>query len=973
MKQSRLSYAIRASMLAGVITGGLSNSVMAADEQAGAQEGNVERIEVTGSRIKRSAMLGASPVATITAEDIKVAGITRVEDLLNDMPAVFAGQTAGTANGATGTATADLRNLGPERTLVLINGRRMPSGSPSAGGISADLNQIPAALVKRVDVLTGGSSATYGSDAVAGVVNFILRDDFEGFEFEYQTSAYQHNNDHADMQRAVTDRNFALPDSNVWDGKADDFTVVLGANTADGRGNITAYATLRHVDALIQSERDFSACAMNVDKTGKRVCAGSGTIPEGRITDFDTYDFKVQGNEFVPTAGTVYNYGPLNYFQRPDTRKTFGVTGHYDIRDNIRVYAEASYMDDITVAQIAPSGSFFEQVDLHCDNPLFSAQQRKVLCTDRGLADDAVIEGAFIGKRNVEGGPRQDDLRHTSSRFVLGVKGDINDSWSYDAFMNFGSVGYVQTYQNDLSNTRIGRALNATRDANGNIVCKSVVDGSDPTCVPWNIFEPSKIDQEQLNYLIVPLYARGDTKTTQISGYLTGDLTDAGVIVPGTSTGVGVVFGYEYRKEYLSLLPDQNFTSGDGAGQGGPRLGVTGEFDVNEFFTEFNVPLLEDTSLLQYVNLELAYRYSDYSTDKQTHTYKAAFDVRVNDELGLRASYQRAVRAGNIRELFRTAGIELFNWEDPCGAGAPEAARLTLEQCQRTGLKESQYLSNALSSPAGQYNEVRGGNAALDPEKSNTYSFGILLSPEFIDGLDIAIDYFNITVEDAIQAIPSGVIHNQCAVGGNDEACKQISRDPATGALWLGQNAITSYDVNIGEIETSGIDFDVSYRNDIGDYGSMRYSVVGTWLNKFATQNLPGGDIDDCVGYWDRTTCEAPTPEYRVNFSATWVTPWDANITAKVRYFGEADEYTRDANNNVVAGDTTLGAVTYLDIAGTWQAHENVTFRAGINNLLDRQAPIVPNGPSGISNGNTFPGPYDALGRYLFAGVTLSF
>lgn len=970
MKQSRISYAIKASMLAGVITGGFAHAAVAAEAEA--QESGVERIEVTGSRIKRSAMLGASPVTTITAEDIKVAGITRVEDLLNDMPAVFAGQTAGTANGATGTATVDLRNLGTTRTLVLINGRRMPSGSPSAGGIAADLNQIPAALVKRVDVLTGGSSATYGSDAVGGVVNFILRDDFEGFEFEYQGSAYQHNNDHSDMQRAVKDRNFPLPASNVWDGRADDFTVLLGANTADGRGNLTAYATLRQVDALTQSERDFSACAMNL-REGKRVCAGSGTIPDGRITDFANFDFKVDGNSFVPTAGTVYNYGPLNYFQRPDSRKTFGFKGHYDVLDNARVYAEASYMDDRTVAQIAPSGSFFQQLDVHCDNPLFSSQQRQVLCTDRGLANDAVIEGVFVAKRNVEGGPRQDDLRHTSARFVLGVKGDINDSWSYDAFMNFGSVGYVQTYENDLSNTRIRRALDATRDANGNIVCKSVVDGSDPLCVPWNIFDPSKINSDQLNYLIVPLYARGDTKTTQISGYVTGDLTDAGVIVPGTSTGVGVVFGYEYRKEYLSFKPDQNFQSGDGAGQGGPRLGVTGEFDVNEVFTELNIPLIEDTSLLEHLNLELAYRYSDYSTDKQTHTYKAAFDVRVNDQVGVRASYQRAVRAGNVRDLFRPAGLGLFNWVDPCGSGASDAARLTLEQCQRTGLKADQYLTTALNSPAGQYNNITGGNPDLDPEKSNTYSVGLLLSPEFLDGLDIAIDYFNITVDDAIQSIPAGVIHNECAVNNNQQLCDLINRDPATGSLWLGNNAITATDINIGSVETAGIDFDVSYRNSIGDYGSMRYSVVGTWLSKFETQNLPGGDIDDCVGYWDRGTCGAPMPEYRVNFTATWVTPWDANVTAKVRYFGEAEEYTRDANNNVIAGDTTLSATTYLDVGATWQTTENITLRAGINNLLDRQAPLVPNGPAGSANGNTFPGPYDALGRYIFAGVTLAF
>lgn len=243
MKHSKLSRAVKLSIFASSIAASSYIPLSVAADEGATNE--VERIEVTGSRIKRAAMLGASPVTTVTSEDIKVAGITRVEDLLNDLPAVFAGQTSGTANGATGTATVDLRNLGSSRTLVLINGRRMPSGSPSAGGISADVNQIPAALVERVDVLTGGSSATYGSDAVAGVVNFILKDDFEGFQFEYQGSMYQHNNDHGDMRRALDDSSFEAPDSNVTDGNTHDFSIMLGVNSENGRGNLTAYATLR--------------------------------------------------------------------------------------------------------------------------------------------------------------------------------------------------------------------------------------------------------------------------------------------------------------------------------------------------------------------------------------------------------------------------------------------------------------------------------------------------------------------------------------------------------------------------------------------------------------------------------------------------------------------------------------------------------------------------------------------------------
>ncbi|MBQ4812179.1 TonB-dependent receptor [Pseudoalteromonas luteoviolacea] len=967
MRYSKLSQSIKTSLVAGsILTTGFSQLAVA--EEAGA-EGKVERIEVTGSRIKRIALEGASPVTTVSAEDIKVAGITRIEDILNDMPAVFAGQTSGTANGATGTATVDLRNLGPERTLVLLNGRRLPSGSPSAGGIGADLNQIPAALVKRVDVLTGGSSATYGSDAVGGVVNFILKDDFEGFQFEYQTGMYQHNNDHDEMQAAVAARGFENPESSVTDGRSEDFTIMFGANTADGRGNVVAYATYREIDAITQDSRDFSACAMNLDADGNRACFGSGTIPDGRLTNFVDFDVKVAGDQFVPRDGTLYNYGPLNYFQRPDKRKTMGMIGHYDLNDNATVYTELSYMDNRTVAQIAPSGAFFPGgVTIHCNNPLFSDQQVKTLCTDRGLGINDTADGIFVGKRNVEGGPRQDDRRHTSTRYVFGVKGEINDSWTYDAYMNFGEVSYIQTYQNDLSITNIGRALDAVKDADGNIVCRSVVEGYDPNCVPWNIFETGKITQDQLDYLIIPLYSRGETKTKQVSGYVAGDLTDYGIMVPGTSTGLGVVLGLEHRKEELVLNPDRNFQNGDGAGQGGPTAPVSGEYDVDEFFTELNVPLLEDTSFVDTLTLELAYRYSDYSTGKTTDTYKTAFDIRFSDALGVRASYQRAVRAGNIRELFRPTAQGLFNWVDPCSGASPTMSQA---DCAKTGVTAEQY-GKVPANPAGQYNAVNGGNPALEPEVSDTYSYGILWSPEFVEGLDIVVDYFDISVEKAITEVPEGDVHAEC-VAGNADSCAAISRDPVNGNLWIGTNAITSLDRNIGFIETSGIDYDITYRYDINDLGSLRFSLKGTWLDKYSTQNYPDRPADDCAGYWDRNTCAVPVPELRQNLATTWITPWDANITATVRYYGEVNEYTKDANNVVSDGPTTLKAMTYFDLAATWNATDSITLRAGINNLFDVAPPLVPNGPAGDANGNTYPGQYDALGRYLFAGATFRF
>ncbi|GAB3018796.1 TonB-dependent receptor domain-containing protein [Bowmanella dokdonensis] len=958
---SKIALAVQLA-LAGSSASLLSSVALAQDN---AEESVVEKIAVTGSRIQRVNMVSASPVTEITAADIAITGLTRVEDILNDMPALFAAQTGMAANGSTGTATLNLRNLGPTRTLVLVNGRRLPAGSPNAGGIAPDVNQIPASLIERIEVLTGGSSATYGSDAIAGVVNFILKDDFEGFSFDFQHSFYQHNNDNDLVQEQVRALGFELPDSNVRDGHSNDFSFMIGANTADGRGYVTMYATFRDIKALTQSERDYSACALFYDANNEFICGGSGTIPEGRFTDFVNYDYQVSGHEFVPRT-SLYNYGPLNYYQRPDERKTFGALGQYEVNEHAEIYGEVSFMDDRSVAQIAPSGAFFVTSTLFCGNPLMSEQQFQTICASQGLTRDDTLTGVYIGRRNVEGAPRQDDLRHTSYRGVLGIRGIINDNWSYDMFANYGSVGFVQTYQNDLSTTRIIRALNVVDDGNGNAVCQSVIDGSDPACVPWNVFEEGAVTQAMLNYLVLPLYSRGDTTSTQVTGYVTGDLTEAGIMVPGTSTGVGVVAGVEYRRESLVFAPDQGFQSGDGAGQGGPTGAVSGAFNVKEFFGELNIPLVEDTAFADQLTLELAYRYSDYSTDQTTNTYKYAMNWEVSEDLRVRGSFQRAVRAGNVRDLFRPQTLGLFNMnDDPCGA----TGTMSLEDCVRTGLDPSQYKSPALTSPAGQYNTITGGNPNLEPEESDTLSFGLAFSPSFLPGFNMNIDYFNIDVQKAITNIPQTTILANCGATGDPTFCGLINRGP-NGNLWVGTAAVTATDINIGYLETSGVDLEANYDMEIGEMGGLKIGLVGTWLDTLDNLPIPGGDVIECAGVWDRTSCGQPTPEWRHNLRLTWTTPWDASISATWRYLGEVDEYT---GFNQPVGPTSFSAQNYLDLAGTWQAHENISVRLGINNVLDREPPLLPNAPTGSGNGNTFPGFYDGLGRYIFAGVTLTY
>lgn len=986
----------------------LSGGAYAQDLSASAQESTdkLEVLTVTGSRIQNANLISSSPVTQVNAEDFKISGITRVEDLLNDLPQVYAGQASGVANGASGIATANLRNLGSNRTLVLIDGRRMGSGSPTSGsGSASDLNQIPGALVERVEVLTGGASAAYGSDAIAGVVNFIMQDDFEGLRIEMQGSQYQHDNDNKSIQSVVEARDFDVAKGSATDGKTYDFSVIAGANF--DRGNVTAYASYRSVDAVLQANRDYSSCALG-GSSDNFSCGGSSTTPEGRFTDFGSLvdfngtadpdddidlgpNFSVVGDQFVPYTG-AYNFGPLNYYQRPDERISLGAFAHMNVNDNVEVYMQLSVMDDRTVAQIAPSGNFFVTDDLSCGNAFLSDQQFQVLCANYGLtADDNFSDYSFtqidpfeesdtfgqeitqngvlyIGRRNVEGGPRRDDLRHTSIRGLFGARGSLNETWVYDVYAQFSEVSMEETYFNDLGSTRIGRSLDAVVDPeSGEIVCQAALDGLDTNCVPWNIFGTGPVTEEALDYLRLPLYQRGTTSQDVISGYIAGNLGDYGIKFPFTESGPDVVLGLESRRDTLDLNVDDGFKNGEGAGQGGPQLPVSGSLSVDEFYTEVNLPIAAGKAFAEELVVDLAYRYSDYSTDKTTNTYKIGTQWSPVNSFKIRASYQEAIRHANIQELFRSQTIGLFDLSsDPCGPDEDgNAATASLEECLLTGLSAGNYNSAGLRSPASQYNEVSGGNPDLDPEESTTTSVGFLFTPTSVDGLKITLDYFDIDVSKAISAITSETVLNECLTTGNPVFCDSINRGP-NGNLWVGDANVTSLDINIGFFRTTGYDLAASYEFNIGDKGSLQFDYNATLLTSWQQQEIPGGDTLECAGKYGGS-CGSPTAEYRGNFKTTWRSPWDVNVSGIWRHIGGFEDISS-------SNQTDLPSINYLDLSASWNYSEQTTFRAGINNVLDKEPPLTANAGAGIfGNGNTFPGTYDALGRYMFVSASFNF
>ena len=945
-----------------------------------------EKIEVTGTRIPPPNLEGASPVTVIDATSIKVDGVRSVENLLNNLPQVVADQGGNISNGASGTATVNLRNLGSDRTLVLVNGRRLPPGSPRQ--FASDLNQVAAPLIKRVEVLTGGAGAVYGSDAVAGVVNFIMNDKFEGAQFEVNQSFYNHQQNGgpvADMIRArgiSNPTNFAIPGDKSSDGRIFDMSMLLGGNFANGKGNGTVFFNYKKEDALLQSERDFSACSIgNATATTTNVINGTSFGPGfrcgGSSTSFPGRFIVAAGNRTVANAagGTrafvaandQYNFGPLNYFQRPSERYGFNASLNYDITEFAKVYSEFSFHDDRTVAQIAPSGLFGFDASganaVRCDNPLLSADWRR----DLGCVGTTGTGDAFILRRNVEGGGRQDDIRHTSYRSVIGVKGEFAKFWNYDVFAQTGRVVYQETYKNDFSIARSALALDATRDAAGNIVCRSGAPG----CVPYNLWSLGGITPAALAYLSTPGFQKGFTDQTVQSATVSADLGNYGWRMPSAKNGVGFAIGFERRTEELELSTDTAFTTGDLFGQGGPTIGLGGGYTIKEFFGEVRVPLIEGKQFAELLSVNGSYRNSDYSTGQKTDSYGLGIEWAPVKNVRTRGSYQRAVRAANVVELFSAQSLGLFDLNvDPCGP----SRTATAAQCARTGVTAAQYGNALLDSPAGQYNALFGGNQRLAPERSDSYTAGIVFTPW--TNFSATLDYFEIKVDKVIGTAPAGTTLNQCLLTGSASFCSLITRD-RFGTLWALPSAqIVATNQNLGKLETKGIDIGFNYDHKIQNYGGMKYDFIGTYVKELNVEPIPGLGTFNCVGLHG-ATCGAPQPEWRHKARATWETPWSVDLALTWRHIGKVDQEGTSSSplltSAVRPADANFSERNYFDVAASWAITKKFTLRAGINNLFDKDPPLSGLVGAGFGNGNTYPQVYDALGRRVFFNATASF
>jgi iron complex outermembrane recepter protein len=992
-RNSQIRRAVRQTLV-------MSAVATAAALPAHAQEADeVDTIVVTGSRIRTANLEGTSPVTQVTAEDIATAGVTRVEDIVNQLPQAFAAQNSTVSNGATGAATVSLRNLGANRTLVLIDGKRMPYGSVFDS--AADLNQIPGAMVERVEILTGGASAVYGSDAVAGVVNFIMKKDFEGVQLDAQYGFYQHKNDfsgpgavklrdHIAARGETNPSQFQLPDDNVTDGESIEASILVGATTEDGRGNITAYATVRDNEKVLQRDRDYSSCAL-LPSVGVYYdpilvfdsfsCGGSSTAFPGRFTPFNAAGTDTLGNftvdntnEFRPLTGDdLYNYGPTNYYQRPDTRYSLGALGHYELAEYADVYTQLMFNDYESTAQIAPGGEFVgeQTFNIHCDNPMLSAQQAATIgCT----APDQTV-AMLIGRRNVEGGGRQDTFHNTGFRGVVGIRGAISENWDYDASAQYSKGNFSGRTLNRFVMERSQRAVDVILDPDpdsatfGQPVCRSVVDQSDPNCVPYNIFDLNSPPTEgALNYLQAPTISTARIDQEIYTGSVTGDLGGIGLQSPFASEALALAVGVESRTDRVEFVPDLLLQTQAIGGQGGPVTPLNGSAKVMDYFAELRVPLVQDAPFADQLSLDMAYRYSDYE-ELTTDTYKIGMDWAPIEDVRFRGSFQRAVRAANVIELFTAQGFNLFDGSgttDPCGP----AQTATLQQCLDTGLPNANfYGNNLLVSPAGQYNFLQGGNPNLVPEESDTYTYGVILQPRFLPKLAMSIDYFDIEITDAVSTFGPVNALAACYENNDPLACSNIVRDPATGALWIGDGHVRDLNINTGGFETKGWDLSLTYSGvEMGRFGSLNFNLTGTLIDELTED--PGGGFApyDCKGMYSNE-CDTPTPEWRHHFRTGWESPWNVDVSLTWRYYDSVELFRALSPEQL---DFELDEQNYFDLAAEWHVTEKASVLLGVNNILDEDPPIT-SFPGTTGNGNTYPQTYDALGRWIFLRGSVGF
>jgi len=927
-----------------------------------AQDAELEQIVVTGSRIANPNLDSASQVLAVGSEEIQLQQVSSAEALLRDLPAVVPSIGPGVNNGNNGAQTLNLRGLGTNRNLVLLDSRRIvPFGLTGV----TDLQTIPLALIERVDIVTGGASSVYGADAITGVANFITKKNFEGVQI---------------------DANYRL--SERGDGEIFSTELTLGGNIADGRGNAVLSIGYSDAQEVLQGDREFSAFSLS-SETG--LAGGSSASAPTVVSGVPGLGTR----QFNPATGALdpgfkpYNFNPLNIFQTPVERFNIFGQANLAVSDSVEIYGSALFTDSKVVSQIAPSATFFNTYSLPISNPFMPAPTRAQICTGFGISaadcaaaalatdpSDPAYREVQLGlrRRFVEAGPRTTTFENQAFQIMGGIRGDLPADWTWDLGAQYGESNQVSTIGQYGLFSRAQQALRAV----------STTECQDPSngCVPLNLFGPiGSLTGEMFNFLDADSSTRTDTDLTAVNLTFAGDLGDT-IKSPMAKEPIGVAVGGEYREYSASQAGDYlGSQPGELLGAGGADPAVSGSYNVMEGYLEVIAPLLNDLFLADSLTVEAGVRFSDYSTTGNATTWKAGLTWGITEDVTIRGMFQSATRSPNISELFFPVQTVLDNYStDPCAGTAPASNPALASICQQQGAPAS--VIGAIEDPAaGQVNVTTGGNRDLDVEEADTFTVGIVWTPAALANLQLTLDYFQIEIDGAITNPEVGDVIDGCFDPAFNPtltfnaACGGIFRNTLDGSL-NGSPADTKGVVlqlsNLGTYETSGVDFGASYLFDFGDIGRLSWNLNGTYTIENKFQATPVSENRDCVGYYS-TSCGNIQPEITLSQRFTW--SWEQfDFSLRHRYL-DSVEIEPSRKGEYLPAYESIDSYNYFDFTVRAGLTDNVTLVGTIENLLDEEPPVVGNdiGPTSWNSGNTYPTVYDAIGRTYSVGVSLKF
>ncbi|MFL6749848.1 MAG: TonB-dependent receptor domain-containing protein, partial [Sphingomicrobium sp.] len=980
-----------------------------------------EDIVVTGTLIRNPNLESSTPVNVTTSDTIELKQSNTAEEVLRELPGIVPSIGSAVNNGNGGASFVDLRGLGPNRNIVLLDGNRLAPASLL--GIF-DLNNVPLALVERVDALTGAAVTTYGADAITGVVNFITRRDFAGVEVSGSEQITEQG-----------DGNFMRAD------------LTLGANFDDGRGNAVLSVGYQQSDPIYQGARDFSVFQVSSFTGGT---AGSGTAIPSRfsgtrpldlatcqpITDPSVANGGVRQIEFRDgspcqggaTAGLYapFNFNPYNVFQTPFTRYNIFGAAHYEVSDAVEVYARGLFSKNVVKTIIAPSGSFGGSVTINLNNPFLPATLRNQFCAFDVDTDEAIYTPRFtpaecaaaatatgptdpnyrtvtatLNRRTTEVGPRLTDFTTTYFDTRVGLRGPLTSTIDWDVSGAYGESDRPATIKNFTLQSRF-RQGSLVNLVNGVPQCEVATNG----CVPIDIFGPEgSITPEMADFLADDSTSTIRTSLGQLRALISGDF---GYALPWAAQPIGFALGTEFRKYHAQQASDVLAkTAGELGGAGGAAPDIDGGYSVYEGYAELIAPIVEDKQFFESLTFETGVRYSKYEIDgagsNSTWTWKAGGSWEPGYGIKVRGNYSRAVRAPNIAELFTPNTVALTNLGvDPCAGTAPTTNADLRAICLAQGAPLGT-IGSITNPTAAQANIVIGGNLDLKPEKANTWTLGVVFVPEFLPKFSMSLDYYNIRIEDVIGAALPGDLIGACfgsisAASATDPDCLVIRRNPLTGGL-DGDPATTpglfGPTTNLGELFTDGVDLIANYKTSVG-FGDLAFSFVGNWTNNSefnANVANPDSFFRECSGFYSVNCSFTGSIQPKLQFSQrTTLTMGKVDLSLLWRWIDamkfEPRQLEADLAAAIAAGtnpDTgcpdpegadpngcmideefrKIPAEHYFDLTARFNATDNMTFTFTVQNLLDNQPKVVGNtiGSTTFNSGNVFPSTYDALGR----------